>query len=141
MIRAALLAVSALVLFLPPLAFALDRSACKQYGGTTDCWEPVIGRWKHGVCGEVGSLGAWSAATCQAGGGQWLFGSCQNLPPVELRRPVSEADISPLAQDQYFYFHQPLCEGPSAGSYVWGTPISSSNCYNRPGAGFIPVYE
>ncbi|HEY4637295.1 MAG TPA: hypothetical protein VIH23_03435, partial [Burkholderiales bacterium] len=36
-------------------AHALDRSECKQYGGSANCWMPVIGPWKHSVCGEWGT--------------------------------------------------------------------------------------
>jgi len=38
-------ALAAVWLLLPVAARALERSECKQYGGTANCWAPVIGGW------------------------------------------------------------------------------------------------
>src|SRR3990170_78803 len=103
-------------------AHALDRSQCKQYGGSANCWMPVIGPWKHSVCGEVGAFQTYSIALCVAQGGTWggsLVG-CQGLPPPEYRRPTSEADMRPFAEDIFTAFHGPLCEGPVSESFSWG---------------------
>ena len=115
---------------------AIDRSQCKQYGGTQDCWMPVIGRWKYSACGEVGAFVAYDIAQCQAQGGTW-GGSppdCQGLPAQEYRRPTLEGDIAPFSKDIFANFYGPLCEGPNAGSFSWGGVFSSVNCGNANGA-------
>lgn len=113
---------------------ALDRSACKQYGGATDCWSPVVGDWKYGTCGEVGAFTSYTIAVCTAQGGTWSGSTCTGLPPPEYRRPTSEGDISPFAQDIFSNFHGPLCDGPSAGGWSWGGVFGSVNCGNANGA-------
>ncbi|HEX5959117.1 MAG TPA: hypothetical protein VFY92_10765, partial [Hyphomicrobiaceae bacterium] len=132
--KAKLLVVFAILFFLPPPVLAVDRSECKQYGGSTDCWEPIVGPWKYSACAEVGSFGSWSAASCKAQGGQWLFGNCQNLPPVEMRRPLSEGDISALATDIYTEHWKPLCSGPNTSSFSWGVPNNTTLCVGGQGA-------
>jgi hypothetical protein len=53
-------------LLVPVAAQAIDRSECRQYGGTANCWTPVIGPWKHCVCAELGAFQAASVAECVA---------------------------------------------------------------------------
>ncbi|HZN85764.1 MAG TPA: DUF6531 domain-containing protein, partial [Burkholderiales bacterium] len=121
-------------------AHAFDRSQCKQYGGSSSCWTPVIGPWKYGVCGEwgTGAAGApFEAAFCEARGGSWVSGACQGLPPVEYRRPTSEGDMRPLALETFSNRYEPLCEGPSGqGFSSWGAVYGSVNCGNGNGATF-----
>jgi len=58
--------IAASVLLVPAPGHALDRSECKQYGGNTNCWMPVIGDWKYSVCGEVGTFLSYDIAVCTA---------------------------------------------------------------------------
>ena len=136
MCRAALLVVLAVFLSVPPLASAQDRSTCKQYGGSVDCWTPYDGPWQYNVCPEVGAFGAWRAAQCKAQGGQWLSGSCQGLPPAELRRPLSDGDISPLAKDIFTYRWEPMCGPVTVSPFTWGVPNNTMLCIGGPG----PIY-
>lgn len=141
MIRAGLLAVSAVVLFFPTFAFSLDRSECRQYGGSTDCWAPIVGQWKYEVCGEVGSFPSWIIAKCEAQGGQWDGNTCLGVPAPELQRATTEGDISPLAEDTFFHFRKPLCDGPDSAAWQWGGTVSSLNCFSGTGAVFSHGYE
>jgi YD repeat-containing protein len=135
---------AALFLLQPPVGLAqltIDRSQCKQYGGTADCWEPAIGRWKFNVCGEVGTFNSYSIAVCQADGGTSEFPNCLGLPPPELRRPTSETDIVPFAGDILSKFSGPLCEGPTSPGFVWGASIFSNLCFSGNGPVFNRGYE
>jgi YD repeat-containing protein len=124
-----------LSLLSPTSAQAIDRSQCKQDGGTTDCWEPVIGPWTYGVCGEVGAFNDYNIAECSARGGTWNGSNCLN--PV---RPTTEGDLVPLAQDIYNAYRGPFCEGPSGGPLTWGMVFFSNNCFSGAGAGFTQGY-
>ena len=136
------LVVASFLLLHPSASLAIDRSQCKQYGGTTNCWMPVIGPWKHGVCAEVGAFISIDIATCQAQGGTWGGAAgCQGLPAPEYRRPTSEGDMRPFAEDIFAAFNGPLCEGPSAESFSWGGVFSSVNCFNGNGPGYTYGYE
>ena len=134
---------AAILLFAPAgHAQTINRSQCIQYGGNAICWGPVQGRWKHAVCGEVGSFTSWSIAQCQAQGGTWANGNCTGLPPQELWRPATEGDLVPLAKDQFSNFHGPLCDGPNATGYTWGVAISSGLCSTAgPGPVLVQGYE
>jgi RHS repeat-associated protein len=135
-------AAAAIALLAPIAAQALDRSGCKQYGGTADCWKPVIGEWKHGVCGEVGTFTSYSIAVCRAQGGTWNGFVCLGLPAPEYRRPTSEADMQPFAEDIIRNWQGPFCEGPTADGYTWGGVFFSNNCWGQAnGAGFTNGYE
>lgn len=128
------------LLWLTPLQ-ALDRSQCKQYGGGSNCWMPVIGPWKHGVCGEWGTgpnAVPFEAAFCEARGGTWggTQVGCQGLPPPEYQRPTSEADMRPLAEATFTGSYEPLCEGPVSQGFSWGGVYGSVNCGNGNGAVF-----
>jgi YD repeat-containing protein len=134
-------AFAAACVLVPVSAQALDRSACKQYGGTANCWMPVIGPWKHSICGEVGTgpnAVPYNAAECEAGGGTWggTQIGCQGLPPAEYRRPVSEADMRPFAEEIFTGYQSPLCEGPVSESFSWGGVFSSVLCFSGSGAVF-----
>ncbi|MDH3320732.1 MAG: DUF6531 domain-containing protein, partial [Betaproteobacteria bacterium] len=135
-------AVAALVLFAPVAAHALDRSECKQYGGNTDCWKPVIGDWKYSVCGEIGTFLSYSIAVCTAQGGTWNGFDCIGLPAPELRRPTSEGDMQPFAEDITRYWQGPFCEGPTADPYDWGGVFYSFNCWGQVnGPSYTQGYE
>lgn len=138
----AVVAASVLSLY-PSVSFAIDRSQCKQYGGTNNCWMPVIGTWKHTVCGEVGAFLSYNIAVCEAQGGTWGGSQvgCQGLPAPEYRRPASEGDMRPFAEDIFAEYHGPLCEGPVAESFSWGGVYSSVNCGNGNGPGYTYGYE
>jgi YD repeat-containing protein len=121
---------------------AIDRSQCKQYGGTADCWGPVIGRWKYDICEEGPASNAMAPAKCQAQGGTWNGINCIGLPPLELWRPTFDGDIVPLAQDEFRNFHAPLCEGPNSTPYTWGVNIFSNFCSTAgPGPIYVLGYE
>ena len=62
---------------------AIDRSQCIQYGGSSLCWMPVIGRWKYDVCEEGAATLAWLPAKCQAQGGTGDGVTCAGAPPPE----------------------------------------------------------
>ena len=51
-----------LIMLFPPAGHTIDRTQCKQYGGTNDCWGPVLERWDHDVCGEVGAFNSYDIA-------------------------------------------------------------------------------
>jgi YD repeat-containing protein len=144
-LRAAVLA--AVLCLLPAFGlaqtFSIDRANCKQYGGTADCWLPVIGDWSYGVCGEVGTFLSYSIAVCRAQGGTTTNGlDCNGLPAPEYRRPTSEGDIQPFAQDIVANWQGPLCEGPTADPYSWGGVFFSPQCWGQVnGPSFTRGYE
>jgi len=127
-----------LLLLSPTAAQAIDRSECKQFGGTVDCWAPVLGRWTYRVCGEVGAFCDYDAAVCRAQGGTWGGCSvgCLNAP----QRPTTEGDIVPFAKDIFTEYRGPLCSGPDAPALSWGMVFSSVNCFDGAGAGFQQGY-
>jgi YD repeat-containing protein len=136
------LGLAAAILLVPSTGYAIDRSQCIQYGGSSVCFMPVIGRWKYDVCGEVGAFQYWANAKCVAQGGTPAGWDCNGLPPAELWRPTTEGDIVPLAVDTVLAAHGAHCEGPTAAAYTWGANISSILCSTAgPGAQFVQGYE
>ncbi|MDH4324126.1 MAG: DUF6531 domain-containing protein, partial [Betaproteobacteria bacterium] len=139
-------AIAAALLLVPSAAHAIDRSQCKQYGGNSNCWMPIIGPWQHSLCGEWGTgpnAVPFNAAFCEAQGGTWAGTQlgCQGLPPIEYRRPVSESDMRPLAEDTFTRRWEPLCEGPSSDPFSWGGIYGSVNCFNGNGPQYTLGYE
>lgn len=125
-------AIAAAILLAPSAAHAIDRSQCKQYGGNTNCWMPTIGDWKYSVCGEVGTFLSYAIAVCRAQGGTSTTGfDCNGLPPAELRRPTSEGDMQPFAEDITRFWQGPFCEGPTADPYTWGGVFYSPQCWGQ----------
>jgi len=110
-------------------AHALDRSQCKQYGGSTDCWKPIIGDWDYNVCGEIGTFLSYSKAWCEAQGGSWTASQdCIGKVP----RPTSEGDMQPFAVDVIDHWQGPFCAGePIANPYSWGGVFFSYNCWGQ----------
>lgn len=125
-------ALAAVCLLLSFSSHAFDRSQCKHYGGTNDCWTPIIGEWTYRVCGEIGTFLSYNPiAWCRAQGGTWNGSDCEGLPPPELRRPTSEADMQPFAVDWIKEWQGPFCEGPAADPYTWGAVFFSQNCWGQ----------
>src|SRR5581483_838776 len=117
-------ATAALLLSLSFTAHALDRAQCKQYGGGSDCWSPTVGRWKITACATMIATGQLDAAECQAQGGTMTNSGCTNLPPAELRRPVSDGDISGYtAQVFNNFWGSSLCQGGSSEGASWGGTV------------------
>lgn len=132
------LSVFLVFLLFPSVAFAIDRSACKQYGGAQDCWLPVIRDWRYENCGENGTQ-SFEIVVCTKKGGSWVGpGNCQGLPPLEYQRPTSEADISVLAEEIYSGYIGALCAGPTSAGWTWGGVFTSVNCTSGNGASLNP---
>jgi YD repeat-containing protein len=138
-----LVAVAGALVLAPVAVEAIEISACKQYGGSANCWMPTIGDWKYQVCGEVGTFLSYDIAWCNAQGGTWNGFDCVGLPPAELRRPTSEADMQPLAIDIIRGWQGPFCfGGPTADPYGWGGVFFSYNCWGQVnGPAYISGYE
>jgi YD repeat-containing protein len=134
----------AVFLSLPVLAHAVDRSQCKQFGGGTDCWQPVIGPWTFSVCEEMNGQKALDDAICEASGGTPTVTSCTGLPPSELRRPTSDGDVGAFAEDitsRYFpKVGRPICGGTSAAGPSWGGTLASSFCGFGSGPTFSSLF-
>ncbi|MEX2198616.1 MAG: DUF6531 domain-containing protein [Burkholderiales bacterium] len=142
LLRAVAFAIAMLCPSLAQAQFAIDRANCKQYGGSADCWSPIIGEWDYNVCGEVGTFLSYQIAVCRAQGGTSTTGfDCLGLPPPELRRPVSEDDMQPFAED-IVEIWQGTCEKPVADPYAWGGVFFSNNCWGQVnGPAFTRGYE
>ncbi len=134
-------AAAALLLSLSVAAHALDRGQCKQFGGGSDCWSPTVGPWKITACATVVATGQLEAAQCKAQGGTMTNSGCTNLPPAELRRPVSDADISGYtAQVFNEFWGNSLCQGGSSEGASWGGTVASEFCFFGSGPGYDPIF-
>src|SRR3970040_52308 len=92
----------------------------------------TMGDWKYQVCGEVGTFLSYDIAWCNAQGGTWNGFDCVGLPPAELRRPTSEADMQRLAIAIIRGWQGPFCfGGPTADPYGWGGVFFSYNCWGQ----------
>ncbi|MDH5352791.1 MAG: DUF6531 domain-containing protein, partial [Betaproteobacteria bacterium] len=136
-------AVAAVCLLVPAAALAIDRSECRQYGGTRDCWPMLIGPWKYDACGQVGAFNSYEQAVCRAQGGTGggYYAPCEGLPAPEYRRPTSEGDIAPYAEDIFSEYYGTLCEGPTSQSFAWGGVYYSNLCFSGSGAVYQYGYE
>jgi YD repeat-containing protein len=134
------------VLALPFAAHAVDRAQCRQYGGATSCWGPVLGPWTITQCAEVIDNTQLETAICRAQGGTPanFNTTCTGLPPAELRRPTSDGDISAYAVDVFTnYFGSPwgtLCGAPSASASSWGGTVNNQFCFTGSGPTFNATF-